>query len=205
SDALHQTLKRVIDLWAANVLYLGKGQFLLSNSELSRFFHKPVDMTLKYGFIGALVIYLGLLAAQVRIPETIKSRLNFVFITVFTSVLMIINVLFKEFWGRARPSQITEFGGKADFTAAWQVTNQCQSNCAFTSGHAGIAACLALLAVFLPAKYRMPYLIFAVIFYAVASFMRMARGAHFLSDVTISGFVVLVVAMLVKDILRLRL
>lgn len=193
-----------VDLWIAKALYVGNGKFLLSDSQLSWFFHKPVDMTLKYGFLGTMVLYLLVRVLPFKISESIKEKLNFLYISTFLSVGVIINGIFKELWGRARPGQITEMGGKADFTVAWELTNQCHSNCAFTSGHAGIAAAVALLAVFLPHKFRVPYLIFAVIFYAAASFMRMARGAHFLSDVMISGLVVLVVAMLVKDTLKLR-
>lgn len=193
-----------IDLWVAKALYLENGKFLLSDSELSRFFHKQVDITLKYLLIGGLLVYLLIRVSPFRLSESLCQKLNFIFISSFMAVLMIINGILKEFWGRARPGQLTEYGGKADFSVAWAVSDQCHSNCAFVSGHAGIAACAALFAVFLPQKYRKPYLIFAVIFYAVASFMRMARGAHFLSDVVIAGLIVLTVSMLVKDILKLR-
>ncbi len=191
-------------MWAAKALYLENGKFLLSDSELSRVFHKPIDIFLKYAFLGSLILYLFIRVTPFKIPPAIQEKLNFLYISTFLSVAVIINGILKSFWGRARPGQIVEFGGKADFTPVWVISDQCQSNCAFVSGHAGIAACAALLAVFLPHKYRVPYLIFAVIFYMVASFMRMARGAHFLSDVTLSGLIVLAVAMLVKDILKLR-
>lgn len=191
-----------VDLWAAKQLYLGKGMFLLSDNELAGFFHKPVDRALKYGFLGTLIAYLLARVSPFKVPQNWCEKLNFVFTSTFVSVVVIINGIFKEFWGRARPSQIREFGGKADFTPAWEITNQCHSNCSFTSGHAGMAACVALLAIFLPAKFRKPYLVFAVIFYAIAGFMRMAVGGHFLSDVTLSGLIVYAIAMITKDIIK---
>lgn len=193
-----------IDLFFARELYLGKGKFMLSNSKLSDFFHKPVDQFLKYLFLGGLLIYLLICVFRIKLPQWLHEKLNFVFATTFIAQLLIINWGLKEFWGRARPSQLAEFGGHAHFTPAWQMAQECASNCAFTSGHAGMAACVALLAVFFPPRWRGFWLVFSVFFYATASFMRMARGAHFLSDVTISGLIVLAVAMLVKDVLRLK-
>lgn len=191
-----------VDLWVSGQLYLGKGKFLFSDNALAAFFHKPVDRALRYGFLGTLIAYLLARVSPFKVPQNWCEKLNFVFISTFVSVVIIINGVFKEFWGRARPAQITEFGGKADFTPAWQIAHECHSNCSFSSGHAGMAACIGLLAIFLPAKFRKPYLFFAVIFYAVASFMRMAVGGHFLSDVMISGLIVLAVAMLTKDIIK---
>jgi len=111
----------------------------------------------------------------------------------------------KNHWGRARPHQLIEFGGNAHFTPAWERVHECLSNCSFTSGHAGMAACLGLLVVLLPPRWRAPYLVFAVAFTTLAGFVRMAHGAHFFSDVVLSPLIVFATAMIVKDVLRLRL
>lgn len=193
-----------LDLWAARALYVGNGKFLLSDSGLSGFFHKPVDAFLKYSFSIGLLAYLLISAIKLKLPEGWHARLNFVFLTVFIAEVLIINGGLKAFWGRARPVQIVEFGGNAQFSAAWQMVKECVKNCSFTSGHAGMAACVGLLAVLFPTRLRKPWLVISILFTATAGFMRMARGAHFLSDVMISPLIILATAMVMRDVLRLR-
>src|SRR5271170_7939328 len=41
---------------------------------------------------------------------------------------LIVNVLFKDHWGRARPAQIEAFGGTGRFTPAFVPSDQCSRN-----------------------------------------------------------------------------
>lgn len=191
-----------IDLWTARELYLGNGKFLFSDSWISWFFLKPADQILKFGFIIGLIGYIGILTFRVNISASLHQKLQFVFISCFVSVVLIINLILKGFWGRARPSQITEFGGTATFTPAWEMAQECAKNCSFVSGHAGMAACVGLLVVFIPRRYRALYLAAAAIFTIAAAFMRMARGAHFLSDVTLAPLMVLTTALCLRFLLK---
>jgi lipid A 4'-phosphatase len=195
-----------IDLWAARKLYVGQGKFLLSDSWLAWIFHSPVDMILKIGFLFGLIVYLIILIFKIKISKDFHKKLIFIFTSAFVSELFIINFILKNHWGRARPVHLPEFGGGfgAHLTPAWQFSHECLQNCSFSSGHAGIAACLGLLAVLLPVRLRPVYLALVVVFTGVVGFMRMARGAHFLSDVVISPLIVLATAMVVKDVLRLK-
>jgi len=196
-----------VDISTAHALYLGKGQFLLSNNALSHIIDGPVDLFLKFGFLIAAVVYLLLCIIKFKIPPELHQKLFFLFITIACAELLIINFILKNHWGRARPVQLAEFNGPlhAHFTPAWDKVHECLSNCSFTSGHAGMAACTALLAVFFPPQWRGPYLVVSLAFVALAGFIRMAHGAHFLSDVTLSPLIVLATAMVVKDAMRLKL
>jgi len=195
-----------IDLFLARELYLGNGKFLLSDSKLAAIFHGPVDMVLKFGFLIALVGYLIICALRIKIPSELHKKLIFLFGTAFIAELIIINWILKNHWGRPRPVQVDQFGGSivTHFEPAGRISHECIQNCSFSSGHAGIAACVGLLAIFLPPRWRPLFLGLTVIFVVVVGFMRMARGAHFLSDVTISPLIVLATAMVVKDLLRLK-
>jgi len=195
-----------IDLFFARELYIGNGKFLLSDSKLAAFFHGPLDMMLKFGFLTALVGYLVICALHIKISSELHKKLIFIFSTAFLSELIIINWVLKNHWGRPRPVQVDQFGGSiaTHFEPAGRISHECIQNCSFSSGHAGIAACVGLLAIFLPPRWRPSFLILTIIFVAVVGFMRMARGAHFLSDVTISPLIVLATAMVVKDLLRLK-
>jgi membrane-associated PAP2 superfamily phosphatase len=100
---------------------------------------------------------------------------------------LVVNGLFKSLWGRARPIQIEAFGGEAQFTSAWTMTDQCASNCSFVSGEASSAAWIAAVAVLMTPQAWRPVLIPAAFAYAAAlSFNRLLFGGHFLSDIVLS-------------------
>ena len=67
--------------------------------------------------------------------------------------------LIKILVGRARPRALEEFGGSADFTPPWQLTDQCIRNCSFISGEAASAFALLTLVVFIRPKYSTLYLV----------------------------------------------
>ncbi|OYW41227.1 MAG: hypothetical protein B7Z42_01505 [Brevundimonas sp. 12-68-7] len=100
---------------------------------------------------------------------------------------LVVNGVFKSSWGRARPIQIEAFGGEAEFTRAWAITDQCASNCSFVSGEASSAAWIAAVAVVMTPQPWRAILIPAVFAYAAAlSFNRLLFGGHFLSDIVLS-------------------
>ncbi|MCJ8314525.1 MAG: hypothetical protein MJK11_16340 [Pseudomonadales bacterium] len=51
---------------------------------------------------------------------------------------IVIEIVMKGEFGRARPRDIIEFNGDKQFTRAFEVSDQCQKNCSFVSGPAGI-------------------------------------------------------------------
>ncbi|MEE8248154.1 MAG: phosphatase PAP2 family protein [Alphaproteobacteria bacterium] len=96
----------------------------------------------------------------------------------------------KDHWGRARPRELVEFGGGAQFTPAYLPSDQCASNCSFTSGHAAMAFYFLTFALLAPAPWRRPAVAAVVLFGGLTGAMRVAQGAHFASDVIASGFLV---------------
>jgi lipid A 4'-phosphatase len=105
---------------------------------------------------------------------------------------LLVNVGLKDNFGRARPRNIQEFGGTRQFTPAFVVGHECQKNCSFASGDAaGAFFSLSLAMAF--GRRRATFLASAA-FGGAVSFARMASGAHFLSDVVVSFFVMLIVA-----------
>ncbi len=115
---------------------------------------------------------------------------------------VIVNVVLKDHWGRARPADILEFGGIAHFTPAFEITDQCARNCSFSSGEAAsISMTMLLLAVLawpmVSARARWIVVSGAVLVTILGGGLRMAMGRHFLSDVLVSVLIsALVVAVL---------
>ena len=51
---------------------------------------------------------------------------------------IVVNLFFKNIWGRARPGDILQLGGKENFTPWFQISDACVSNCSFVSGDASV-------------------------------------------------------------------
>jgi lipid A 4'-phosphatase len=106
---------------------------------------------------------------------------------------LIVNGILKHFWGRARPREIIEFGGDASFSPAWWISDQCGRNCSFVSGEAAAAFWLVTLVFVVPRAWR-PLVAWVAMTLAMAvSFVRVAGGGHFLSDVIIAWLLTLIV------------
>jgi len=101
---------------------------------------------------------------------------------------LLANTVLKDHWGRARPSQIEEFGGARQFTPAPLPAAQCERNCSFVSGHAALGFSLVAFAFLLPpGRDRTTAIAAALGFGALVGLGRMAAGRHFLSDVAFAG------------------
>ncbi|HEU4652406.1 MAG TPA: phosphatase PAP2 family protein [Steroidobacteraceae bacterium] len=103
---------------------------------------------------------------------------------------LLVNAGFKDHFGRARPRDVHEFGGAKLFTPAYVVSNQCTTNCSFVSGDT--AAAFFSLTLAMAFRRRRALLLASLAFGIGVSIARLAAGAHFLSDVTVAFFVMLI-------------
>ena len=118
---------------------------------------------------------------------------------------LIVNSLLKSLWGRARPVQIEAFGGEADFTAAWRLSDNCASNCSFVSGEVSAATALAVslfcLTRLLPPSLHRAVRTAALVLPAATIYQRVSTGRHFLSDAAFAVLLTLIVAALLRPLL----
>jgi lipid A 4'-phosphatase len=105
---------------------------------------------------------------------------------------LVVNSGFKDGFGRARPRDIVEFGGSAQFTPAFAVSSNCSHNCSFSSGDS--AGAFFALALAVAARRRRAATAAGVGYGVLVSAARIASGAHFLSDTVVSFFVMLIVS-----------
>ena len=101
---------------------------------------------------------------------------------------LLVNQVLKENWGRARPVDVTEFGGERRFTPAFVYSDQTGGS--FSSGHAAAACYLVAVAAVLRGPGSR-WVVIAALYAALVGFGRIAAGGHFLSDVITSAFLVL--------------
>ncbi|MBU1345914.1 MAG: phosphatase PAP2 family protein [Alphaproteobacteria bacterium] len=172
---------------AVSALFHSEGGFTLSGDPALKALRKSSSWTMGVMLLGLMATIAG---GLIRSPRhlTIPVRRALVLIAglVLASGLLVNGVL-KSMWGRARPIQIEAFGGDADFSRAWSVSDQCLSNCSFVSGEGSSAAWMvAVVAVMTPPQWRRWTLPAAVAYGAALSINRIAFGGHFLSDILLS-------------------
>ncbi|HUE18815.1 MAG TPA: phosphatase PAP2 family protein [Stellaceae bacterium] len=105
---------------------------------------------------------------------------------------LVVNTVFKDHWGRARPAQIVQFGGDKHYTVALAPSDQCAANCSFPAGDPAVGFYLVAIALLLPAasRARRGTMAGAFALGALLGLVRIAQGGHFLSDVVASGFII---------------
>ncbi len=102
---------------------------------------------------------------------------------------LLVNTVFKDQWGRARPSQIEEFGGTKQFTRAAIPADQCEKNCSFVSGHASVGFFFLSFSFVWPRRRVLWFAAGAGLGLGIG-LVRMMQGGHFISDVIFCGIVV---------------
>lgn len=118
---------------------------------------------------------------------------------------LVVNLILKTFSGRARPVNVTEFGGDKIFTPIGQIADQCAQNCSFVSGEVSgtTATCIALVMIL--SAYRLPIALRLIAWALIAAmfgfvfWQRIASGGHFTSDAVLAALVTaLIMAILAR-------
>jgi len=186
-----------IDLWANGLLHAPGEGFLLKGNAFFDAVHEHVGILIWLLMLGGF--YLWLPDRLGLVPERLRRwrrAAAFVMLVVLLGPGLLVNVVFKDHWGRARPAQVDVFGGKARFTPAWVVSDQCRKNCSFVCGDASVGYALLAFAFFC----RRPRLWLGIGIGAGSALglMRMGQGGHFLSDVIFSFYAVYFTAWLLQ-------
>ncbi len=191
-----------IDLAAARLLYVEGNGFVLADHPFSVAWGKATRALAK-AIIVLLIAGLVLTLFRRRPVLGLDGR-RFLFLLLCFGIATGAAAVFKENWGRARPSQVTEFAGTKQFTRAFAISDQCATNCSFVSGDASFAFTTIAFAV-LASRRRRLFVASALAFGLAVGAMRMSTGSHFLSDVVFAGvFSVLIVLLLERVMLARR-
>jgi hypothetical protein len=142
--------------------------------------------------IGLVVIsVLSLIVGYSKLKLSAFSIKNawFIIITGILSPILIVNVVLKNHWHRARPYSVKEFGGDFTFTPFYEIGKECVKNCSFVSGEAAGVFWLLCLSFIAQPPFRKPLTIAILIFACFMSFLRLAFGKHFTSDLFFAAFI----------------
>ena len=122
--------------------------------------------------------------------------------------ILLVNMTLKAHWGRARPADVTEFGGALRFTPPWPPAEQCLSNCSFVSGEVSATVVMAIamlalrpaLARYLPKAALRLWAGMAFVLPVMVAVQRIATGRHFLSDTVFAALFMLALALVLLPV-----
>lgn len=102
---------------------------------------------------------------------------------------LVVNVIFKDNQGRARPRELIEFGGKYEFSQMWE-KGATGRNSSFPSGHSS-AGFYLMAPWFILRRYQrrkaFAWLGGGIAYGSLVGATRILQGGHFLSDVLWAG------------------
>lgn len=175
--------------------------FPLNGSEVLNFVRDILHLA--PNFIGAILVVF--LAIQYWDGQRWRSQAfrnqAIVLATLLLGPLLAVNVILKEVFGRVRPRSIEEFGGTMDFTLPGDIAGQCISNCSFVSGEASIGGWFLVCGLLFPPQYRRQAYAGLFVLGSAMALLRVAFGAHFLSDVILGYLVPIIVCAILASII----
>lgn len=191
-----------IDTYVSSLFYSPHKGFFLKDNLLIKLLYMSAPLVFVivglFAVISSVKVYLTTKSFH---SKYYKKYIYVVLVAVLGPGFIVHNVM-KDTFNRARPFQVKEFGGIAEFTPAFVISNHCTKNCSFVSGHATAGFVLFAFAFLLKGTRR--YWMFALstclgLLYGLG---RIMQGKHFLSDVIISGIIVFIVAYVLDKIIK---
>jgi lipid A 4'-phosphatase len=188
-----------LDLELSSLVYDAEGGFILDRYGLVLLVSRAVTVACWIAIAGALLLIVAnRVAARPVLWGLGTSRLLLILLTFVLGPGLLVNSVLKQHVGRARPVEIVQFGGSAQFTRAATPASQCPRNCAFPSGDAAAAFALAAVGV---ATGSTALLGGALAIGVFVSAVRVLTGAHFVSDVAFSALLTLLMIVVLDRLL----
>jgi lipid A 4'-phosphatase len=142
--------------------------------------------------VAALLIALSGYAWQALRPW--QKPAFFIVLVIALGPGLVVNLVFKNHWGRPRPVHISEFGGQYAYVPPLKIGNSPDKS--FPCGHCSVGFMFFAL-YFLSLKRKTIYFMLTMLFALMMALTRMAAGGHFISDFLWSGYLVFLVSWLI--------
>jgi len=176
-----------IDLVVSGWFHSQEAGFVWRRAPVAIFLHDAIQIASRV--IGA-ALALGFLYTAVRLIRLFRlgsRQWLFLLLALVVGPGLVANVVLKDNWGRARPAQVTQFGGQKTFSPPLVMTNQCRTNCSFVAGDPASGFFLHSFAYVVAPRRRRVVLAGGIAAGLAAGLLRIGMGAHFFSDVLFAG------------------
>ncbi|MEO0618187.1 MAG: phosphatase PAP2 family protein [Pseudomonadota bacterium] len=199
-----------IDLAVAAATHVERVDFMLSGSAPGNAIR---GVFLLLFASAACVVLFGLCHSLLRGRRTERPRsgvVDFLLWLFLASAFvvgpgLVANTLMKDQFGRARPHHLAAFGGDKFFTAAFVPSDQCARNCSFVGGESSSAFMLFFALALAVPRRRRALIQIGIAAGALIGSVRILQGAHFLSDIVVSGVLMWLVAVALHWVVMVRL
>ena len=176
-----------LDLPVSAWFYRSDSGFWIDDQPWVQAVHHTVPWIGRLLLVGSLAVWLlGHFGRRTELRR-LRRPAAALFLGLVLGLGLLAHGVLKENWGRARPVQVSQFGGEASFTPPWQPTSECRRNCSFVSGHAGTGFALIALGALAAPRRRRFWLVTGWSAGLLLGALRIAQGGHFLSDVLFGG------------------
>ena len=190
-----------LDITVSGLFFGQDGKFIATESDWFIYFIRKMLLPLL-----ALLVFFVPIAAVIKQIYFKEKILNipvrewvYLFSCLIVGTGVVVNSIFKNLWGRARPNDTIQFGGQEPFTIPWLNVDYCSTNCSFVSGDVSFfTLSLAVLIIF----NRTSLNTFAYASILLISLLRIMEGDHFLSDTVMSFIITYVIIIGLKDIFK---
>jgi lipid A 4'-phosphatase len=176
-----------IDIIASGFFYRPHEGFFLGDVVLLDDVHYIAYAGARLLGMAILIFMFGALIWRAPVFGIDAKTWLFLFLGLIIGPGLIANGVFKDNWGRARPREITEFGGDKKFTPALVPASECERNCSFVAGDGAFGFYLPSFAYAVPRPRSRRVFWAGIGLGSLFSFARLATGAHFLSDIVYAG------------------
>ncbi len=187
-----------LDITVSGLFFGQDGKFIANESDWFIYFIRKMLLPL----MALLVFFVPIVAVikQIYFKEKILNipvrEWVYLFSCLIVGTGIVVNSIFKNLWGRARPNDTIQFGGQEPFTIPWLNVDYCSTNCSFVSGDVSFfTLSLAILLIFKKTSWN----IFAYLSILLISLLRIMEGDHFLSDTVMSFIITYVIIKYLYD------
>jgi lipid A 4'-phosphatase len=182
--------------------------FLMSDGVFAGTRHDTAKLA-RYGLLGFFWVCVGVAIAGMLLtclranPWLNLQFAQWMFVTICLAVGpgLVANTMLKDHWGRARPNQLIEFGGKSMFTLPLAPSDQCMRDCSFVSGEASSIFMPFYAGALVAPQLSAVLLATGTVAGLIAGGIRVSQGGHFVSDIVFAGVFMLLTALVLHELI----
>lgn len=182
-----------IDIWFSGLFYDPLNHFYLRDHPVCKLIYNLLEVVTIAWVIFAFFLLIVLWILKKPFLGFTRRQVVYLLAVLAIGPGLIVNLILKDNWGRARPYAVEQFGGSSSFTPAFVISKECRRNCSFVSGHASMGFYFISFG-FLFQKYRKAIFTSSFFLGVTVGFVRIIQGGHFISDVVFAFFFLYAVA-----------